>query len=415
MSHHGASSVPSSTSGHSSPSSRKQIIAPLSPENTATQEGIAHDTSLAGLSSLSVDPSGSQGINDDNNDEHGKSAQPPQAAAAALSTAENADGHLATSTANSDPPTASPKSKPVGRQQTLLTKVLLSYLNFFRIVQPLASLGVFATITPILHYFRTQTMFPAIQATLYTFAAILACCSLFFSVIYFIDVFYRKPLFWPFTNRHFRQTSKARIGGDLIVCMVFCGLWFLSLVGLVIDTVWVDCSRLDGLERVFSENHHSFTEVKIICRLEKATLALAIVCWACWVGVLLVLLYGHFWKRRQVIAERLRSRLAKKSRSSRTTGAAGASSAIPPEGASQAGMVVSGRNGAGVGGSSENGSLHEYGHTTRSHQQESRAYGCQNMEGEVGLTGIICRYDDERSTLGHSTRRGDYSQADSAA
>ncbi|KAF9180492.1 hypothetical protein BGZ50_006186, partial [Haplosporangium sp. Z 11] len=116
-----------------------------------------------------------------------------------------------------------------------------------------------------------------------------------------------------------------------------------------------------------------------------------------------------------VIAERLRDRLARRRRSSRTAGAAGASSAIPPEGASQAGSVIFGRSGAGVGGGSDNGSLHEQDRATRSQQQGPSAYGCQNMEGEVGLTGIICRYDDEISTLGHSTRRGDYSQAESAA
>jgi hypothetical protein len=178
------------------------------------------------------------------------------------------------------------------KRQTLLTKALLSYLNFFRVVQPLVSLAAFGTITPVLSYFRTQTIFPTIQATLYLFTATLACCSLFFSIMYLIDVLYHKPLFWPFTNKYFRPTSKARIGGDLIICMVFSGLWFLSGVGLVIDTVWVDCGRLIGLESVFKDNHRSVDKIRRVCQLEKATLGLAVVSWACWMGVLLVLLYG---------------------------------------------------------------------------------------------------------------------------
>ncbi|KAG0292898.1 hypothetical protein BGZ98_002427, partial [Dissophora globulifera] len=177
-------------------------------------------------------------------------------------------------------------------QQTFLTKALLKYLSFFRIVQPLVSLSAFATITPVLSYFRSQTVFPTIQATLYLFTATLACCSLFFSILYMVDVLLHKPLFWPFTNRHFRQTSRARIGGDLIVCMGFCGLWFLSLVGLVIDTLWVDCGKVTGLEPVFWEDQRVASKVRTVCRLEKATLGLAVVSWICWMGVLLVLLYG---------------------------------------------------------------------------------------------------------------------------
>lgn len=74
--------------------------------------------------------------------------------------------------------------------------------------------------------------------------------------------------------------------------MVFSGLWFLSGVGLVIDTVWVDCGRLIGLESVFADNHRSVDKIRQVCRLEKATLGLAVISWACWMGVLLVLLYG---------------------------------------------------------------------------------------------------------------------------
>ncbi|KAF9965568.1 hypothetical protein BGZ70_004588 [Mortierella alpina] len=292
--------------------------------------------------------------------------------------------------------------------QTLLTKALLTYLNFFRIVQPLASLSVFGTITPVLTYFRTQTMFPTIQATLYVYTDTLACCSLLFSIMYLVDVLYRKPLFWPFTNRHFRQTSKARIGGDMIVCMLFCGLWFLALVGLVIDALFVDCGKLTGLEGVFLKNHQSVNKIKTICQLEKATLGLSVVCWACWMGVLLVLLYGHFWKRRQVIAERLRERLARRRPSRTGTGAAGVSTAIAVDGAAQTGSSsLSGRaasagTGAGVGSGGQ-------------HTVEPSDCSCQNMEGEVGLTGIICNYDDDQSTIGHGTRRSDRPHTDTIA
>ncbi|KAG0353386.1 hypothetical protein BGZ54_002268, partial [Gamsiella multidivaricata] len=184
------------------------------------------------------------------------------------------------------------KSTSHSRPQTLLTKALLFYIKVFRVLQPLVSLCAVGTIAPVLSYFHTQTIFPAIQATLYVFTATLACCSLFFGIIYLVGVFFHKPLFWPFTNRHFRKTSKARIGGDLIVCMVFCGLWFLSMVGLVIDTMLVDCGKLTGLETVLLENHLSLKKIKTVCRLEKATFGLAVISWACWMGVLVVLFYG---------------------------------------------------------------------------------------------------------------------------
>ncbi|CAO3568356.1 unnamed protein product [Mortierella alpina] len=298
----------------------------------------------------------------------------------------------------------SSNNKQQRQPQTLLTKALLTYLNFFRIVQPLASLSVFGTITPVLTYFRTQTMFPTIQATLYVYTDTLACCSLLFSIMYLVDVLYRKPLFWPFTNRHFRQTSKARIGGDMIVCMLFCGLWFLALVGLVIDALFVDCGKLTGLESVFLKNHQSVNKIKTICQLEKATLGLSVVCWACWMGVLLVLLYGHFWKRRQIIAERLRDRLARRRPSRTGTAAAGVSTAVAVDGAGQTGSSsISGRGaGAGVGSGGQ-------------HTAEPSDCSCQNMEGEVGLTGIICNYDDGQSTLGHGTRRSDRPHTDTIA
>ncbi|KAK3847833.1 MAG: hypothetical protein J3R72DRAFT_519164 [Linnemannia gamsii] len=249
------------------------------------------------------------------------------------------------------------------------------------------------------------------------------------TIVYLIDVLYHKPLFWPFTNRHFRPTSKARIGGDLIICMVFSGLWFLSGVGLVIDTVWVDCGRLVGLESVFEENHRKVDKIRMVCQLEKATLGLAVISWACWTGVLLVLLYGHFWKRRQVIAERLRDRLSRRgptptaategtssavathpASSDNATGGAGATT---PSGTSMiSGRGVGGSGGRSAGNNSNNNSsssdrlqLPQGGGNRQ--QDPSGELDCQDQEGEVGLTGIICRYDDEEggSTMGQGSRR----------
>lgn len=302
-----------------------------------------------------------------------------------------------------------PKSKHKHKHhhQTLLTKALLSYIKIFRVAQPLASLGALGTITPVLHYFRNQqTMFPTIQATLYVFTATLACCSLFFSIIYLMDVLLRKPLFWPFTNKHFRRSSKARIGGDLMICMIFCGLWFLAMIGLIIDSVWVDCTRLTGLEAVFHENHRSINSILTVCRLEKATLGLAVISWACWMGVLLVLLYGHFWKRRQVIAARLRDRLARRRHPSPPQAeAAGVSSAISHD-AGQGGSI-SGRNGG------ANNSGVNSGTVERQHAQQPS--DCQRTDGEVGLDGIICRYDDERSSINHSIGRAGPSHSNVAS
>ncbi|KAG0031363.1 hypothetical protein BGZ81_001327 [Podila clonocystis] len=293
-----------------------------------------------------------------------------------------------------DGPPSSPKSTK-GRQ-SLITKALLSYLNFFRVVQPLASLASLATISPVLAYFRSQTMFPVIQATLYVYTATLATCSVLFSLIYFVAVIYHKPLFWPFTNKHFRRTSIARIGGDMIICMVFCGLWFLSLVGLLIDTLYVDCSKVSGLSVVILMNHqHSLTKIKTVCYLERATFGLAVVSWACWMGVLLVLFYGHFWKRRQVIAERVRERLARRRRHHGASPEKGkapvknndnAAAVDPAPGVESA--PENNDTGAGIQAAAEG------------RDRRTDSHDCQGIDGEVGLTGIICRYDDETSTLG---------------
>ncbi|GJJ77040.1 hypothetical protein EMPS_09399 [Entomortierella parvispora] len=297
--------------------------------------------------------------------------------------------------------------------QTLLTKALLTYLKFFRVVQPLVSLGALATITPVLSYFRTQTIFPTIQATLYLFTATLACCSLFFSCLYLVDVLYHKPLFWPFTNRHFRPTSKARIGGDLIICMVFCGCWFLALIGLVIDSIWVDCGKLGGFAAVFRENGQTIHKMQTACRLEKATLGLASFCWACWMGVLLVLLYGHFWKRRQVIARRLRETLSRRqpsttggANSHSDGGATGTSSAVAHDGTgSNAGSILGrNNNNSGVGVSSS-GKTHRFDPSSATSARTDDC-GCDDTDGEVGLTGVVCNYDDDQSTLDPGSRRG---------
>ncbi|KAF9113607.1 hypothetical protein BGX27_001197 [Mortierella sp. AM989] len=233
-----------------------------------------------------------------------------------------------------------PKSTSPHNHQTRLTKALLLYLSVFRVVQPLASLGAFGTITP---------------------------------------------------------TSKARIGGDMIICMIFCGLWFLSLVGLVIDALWVDCGKLTGLETVFLDNRHSIDKIKTVCQLEKATLGLSFISWACWMGVLVVLLYGHFWKRRQVIASRLRERLSRRRPSQ--AAAAGVSSAISPDaGVGQSGSSISGRSPVAVAGSAQQ------------HPQQPSDCGCQDMEGEVGLTGVICQYDDDQSSMNPTIRRTEHSE-----
>lgn len=288
-------------------------------------------------------------------------------------------------------------SKSTKSKQSLITKALLSYLNFFRVVQPLASIGSLATISPVLAYFRSQTIFPVIQATLYVYTASLATCSVLFSLIYLVDVIYHKPLFWPFTNKHFRRTSIARIGGDLIICMVFCGLWFLSLVGLLIDTLYVDCSKVSGLSVVILLNHqHNLTKIKTVCYLERATFGLAVVSWACWMGVLLVLFYGHFWKRRQVIAERLRERLTRRRRQH---------GASPDKGKTPASDINNSNNVPAVDpmpGLKATPEIKDTGAGTQAAGRDRRtdSRDCQGMEGEVGLTGIICRYDDETSTLG---------------
>ncbi|KAF9977610.1 hypothetical protein BGZ73_005464 [Actinomortierella ambigua] len=336
-------------------------------------------------------------------------------------------------TRTTSPSTAKRQGRSSTRNQTLLTKALLTYLKVFRIVQPLVSLGTLGTMMPVLLYFRTQTLFPAIQASLYLYTVTLACASFLFAVIYLVDVLYHKPLFWPFTNKHFRQSSKARIGGDLMICMAFCGMWFLSLVGLVIDAAMVDCQKLTSLDRVFviedrstgsgsyREDTEGMNRFHRICQLEKASMGLAVVCWACWMGVLLVLLYGHFWKRRQVIAERLRRSLGRRhARSGRgqhqhsQQHQHSSQNGAGLDGTTKAGSIHShrsavraaGESSAGVGSSSGSGGAG--GHpgtpydTQRSHGSEH--CGCQHEDGEVGLTGIICQYDGD-SLRGRSSLR----------
>ncbi|KAG0224111.1 hypothetical protein BGW42_005319 [Actinomortierella wolfii] len=336
------------------------------------------------------------------------------------------------------PSTTKRQSRSSTRKQTLLTKALLNYLKLFRIVQPLVSLGTLGTMLPVLLYFRTQTIFPAIQASLYLYTVTLACASFLFAVIYLVDVLYRKPLFWPFTNKHFRPSSRARISGDLMICMAFCGMWFLALVGLVIDAAMVDCQKIGSLEVVFiidnleSGSGHYRQDIEgmnrfhRICQLEKASMGLAVICWACWMGVLLLLLYGHFWKRRQVIAERLRRSLGRRHRHNHGAAdqqhhqdnhqqqssqqhssphdnlddrdarlksgyvhshSSATRSPLPGEAATGTGAGV---GGSGTTSTSEGGPYYD---TQRSY--ESDHYACQNQDGEVGLTGIICHYDGD--------------------
>lgn len=145
----------------------------------------------------------------------------------------------------------------------------------------------------------------------------------------------------------------------------------------------------------------------------------------------------HFWKRRQVIAERLRDRLSRRRQPATTTQAApeGTSSAIAAHPSSDAAVgregaitpsgasVISGR-GVGVGGgatpnnnngnnSSDHLQLPSSQQDGQRRQDSSGDYNCQDMEGEVGLTGIICRYDDEEggSTIGQGSRRSRLQQS----
>lgn len=138
-----------------------------------------------------------------------------------------------------------------------------------------------------------------------------------------------------------------------------------------------------------------------------------------------------------MIAERLRDRLSRRRQPATTTQAApeGTSSAIAAHPSSDAAVgregaitpsgasVISGR-GVGVGGgataNNNNGNNSSDHLQVPSSQQDGQRrqdssgdYNCQDMEGEVGLTGIICRYDDEEggSTIGQSSRRSRLQQS----
>ncbi|KAF9580386.1 hypothetical protein BGW38_002991, partial [Lunasporangiospora selenospora] len=112
-----------------------------------------------------------------------------------------------------------------------------------------------------------------------------------------------------------------------------------------------------------------------------------------------------------IIAERLRQRLSR-GRTSRTRGGAnsapaGVSSAVSGDGTGVTSGSISGRligSGSGTGGGGDSGSLNE---SSSRHvvPQPSDDCGCQDMEGEVGLTGIICRYEDDQSSLGQGSKR----------
>lgn len=133
-----------------------------------------------------------------------------------------------------------------------------------------------------------------------------------------------------------------------------------------------------------------------------------------------------------MIAERLRDRLSRRRQPATTTQAApeGTSSAVATHPSSDAVVgregaitpsgvsVISGRGvGVGVGGAT---TTNNNGNNSSDHlqvsssqqdgqrrQDSSGEFNCQDMEGEVGLTGIICRYDDEEggSTIGQGSRR----------
>ncbi|KAG0339559.1 hypothetical protein BG004_006765 [Podila humilis] len=131
----------------------------------------------------------------------------------------------------------------------------------------------------------------------------------------------------------------------------------------------------------------------------------------------MVLVYGHFWKRRQIIAERLKERLARRKRRHGGGGGGGGEADSPGTGKEPAVLDPAtniNNNNNSIGNNATAGKKEEIddigagtgtGGTVNydSLNYRSDARNCQDMEGEVGLTGIICRYDDETSSLGHST------------
>lgn len=114
-----------------------------------------------------------------------------------------------------------------------------------------------------------------------------------------------------------------------------------------------------------------------------------------------------------MIAERLRERLARRRRQH---------GASPDKGKALANDTNNGSNAPAVDpvpGSNAAPENKDTGAGTQAagHGRRTDSRDCQGMEGEVGLTGIICRYDDETSTLGAGgdSRRESHIHPSSAA
>lgn len=119
----------------------------------------------------------------------------------------------------------------------------------------------------------------------------------------------------------------------------------------------------------------------------------------------------HFWKRRQVIAQRLRETLSRGQPSYTGTNnnnnddVTGTSSAIAPhDGTGSGASSIMGRNNNGTG--SGTGKMNRAEPSTSAVSGRTDDCGCDDTDGEVGLTGVICSYDDDQSTLDPGSRRG---------
>lgn len=96
-----------------------------------------------------------------------------------------------------------------------------------------------------------------------------------------------------------------------------------------------------------------------------------------------------------MIAERLRERLARRRRQH---GASPEKGKAPVTNNDNAAAMNPAPGVESTSENNDNGAGIQAGAEGRDRRTDS--HDCQGMDGEVGLTGIICRYDDETSTLG---------------
>ena len=124
--------------------------------------------------------------------------------------------------------------------------------------------------------------------------------------------------------------------------------------------------------------------------------------------------HRHFWKRRQIIAQRLRESLARRHPSyagginNHSDGVTGTSSAVAHDGTGSSTGPILGRNSNGMNngaGVSSSGKAHRFEPSTATSVRTDDC-GCDDTDGEVGLTGVVCKYDDDQSTLDPGSRRG---------